>query len=112
MSMFDETPDIHDGAQRYPVICALAREHGWDTPLNRADHPLGQGVFQTGPVSLEHACAAALRQRGECRKWSDVSLAVLAIEADADPIWLGESGWRARRVLREQLLAIDALAEG
>jgi len=112
LSMFDETPDVHDVAQRYPGICALAREHGWDTPLYRADHLLGRGVFQTGPVSLEHACAAALRQRGECRMWSDDSLAVLAIEADADPIWLGESGWRARRALREQLLAIDALAEG
>ena len=76
LSMFDETPGVQDVAQRYPGICALAREHGWDRPLYRADHLLGRGVFQTGPVSLEQACAAALRQRGE------------------------------------QLLAIDALAEG
>lgn len=112
LSMFDETPVARDVGHRYPGICALAQDHGWETPLYRADHLLGRGVFQPEAVSLEQACAAALAARGDCRVWSDDAQAVLALEADGDPIWRGESGWRARIALREQLLATDALAEG
>ena len=112
LSMFDEVPLAPGVALRYPGICALGREHGWDTPLYRADHLLGRGVFRREAISLEQACLAALRVRGGCRVWPDDAQAVLALEADTDPIWCGMSGWRARIALREQLLATDALAEG
>ena len=112
LSMFDETPQAPGVALRYPGVCGLAQEHGWDTPLYRADHLLGRGVFRPEAVSLELACTAALRVRGDCRVWPDDAQAVLALESDTDPIWCNASGWHARVALREQLLATDALAEG
>lgn len=43
--------------------------------------------------------------------WPDEASAVLAMEADSEPLWQGE-GWKARWALREQLIATEALAEG
>jgi hypothetical protein len=42
--------------------------------------------------------------------WPDEATAVLAMEAESDPLWQGE-GWKARWALREQLIATEALAE-
>lgn len=41
--------------------------------------------------------------------WPDEPSAVLAMEDDASPLWQGD-GWRARHVLREQLVALEILA--
>ncbi len=42
--------------------------------------------------------------------WPDEASAVLAFENDGEPLWQGE-GWQRRWVLREQLVATDALAD-
>lgn len=97
--------------ERFPAICALGDEHGWDTTLFRADHLLGRGVLRTEPVTEREALAAALAARGEvsCIYWSDRD-AISAFEG-ADPRIAGRTFWRARRVLYEQLVALEVLAD-
>ncbi len=58
---------------RCPAVCALGDEHGWDTPLHRADHLLGRGVLRAEPVALRDALAAALAARDglNCIYWND-----------------------------------------
>lgn len=69
---------------------------------------------------MEAACAAALQRRvsesladGALKAvrlyWSDPE-AVLATEG-AEPLFDAPGGWRALYALREQLLALDVLAE-
>lgn len=59
---------------------------------------------------LEESDAAALFARGRCRVYRDESAALAAFERAADPAWQGE-GWRARWALREQLIALEVLAD-
>ncbi|WP_454720228.1 MULTISPECIES: hypothetical protein [Cupriavidus] len=95
---------------QYPAISALGAEHGWDTPLYRADHLLGRGVFRREPVSQREALAAALAARGSaCIYWNERD-AIGAFEG-ADPRLAGAPNWRARRALHEQLVALDGLAD-
>ena len=54
--------------------------------------------------------AAELHAQGRCRVFPDESAALAAFERVADPAWQGE-GWRARWALREQLVAMEVLAE-
>ncbi len=42
--------------------------------------------------------------------WPDESSALAAFENAADPLWQGP-GWRARWALREQLVALEVLAD-
>jgi len=95
----------------FPAICALGEEHGWDTPLYRADHLLGRGVLRTEPVAERDALAAALAARGgaTCIYWNDRD-AIGAFEG-ADPRLAGESHWWARRALYEQLVELEVLAD-
>jgi hypothetical protein len=95
----------------FPAICALGDEHGWDTTLFRADHLLGRGVLRTEPVTERDALAAALAVRGGtcCIYWNDRD-ALRAFEG-ADPRIAGQTFWRARRVLYEQLVSLEVLAD-
>lgn len=111
LEAFDTTPEAPGVAERWPGICALASDHGWDTMLYRADHLRGRGHFGPEPVSIVEACAAAMRARRGGRLWTDAAQAVIAFENDADPLWAG-AGWKARWALHEQLVATDVLADG
>ncbi|MDF1484092.1 hypothetical protein PY257_02655 [Ramlibacter sp. H39-3-26] len=104
-------PDDPAARGRFPAICALADEHGWDTPLYRADHLLGRGVLRVELVSEREALTAALSVRagGRCIYWSDRD-AIGAFEG-ADPRIAGKAHWRARRALYEQLVALEVLAD-
>jgi hypothetical protein len=53
---------------------------------------------------------AALCMRGDCRIYWNEAQAMAAFERRADPAWQG-AGWRAHRALREQLLALEVLAD-
>lgn len=110
LELFDATPEAAGVEQRFPGIVALGREYGWDHPLYRADALLGRGLYTNEAVSALSACEAALKARGTVRIWKDEAEAVLAFEADADPLWAG-TGWKARWALREQLIATEALAD-
>ncbi|MEO5660222.1 MAG: hypothetical protein ABIQ90_10565 [Polaromonas sp.] len=96
---------------RFPSICALGDEHGWDTLLYRADHLLGRGVYRTQPVAQRDALAAALAARGtpSCIYWNDRD-AIGAFEG-ADPRIAGKTLWWARRALYEQLVELEVLAD-
>lgn len=95
----------------YPALCALGDEHGFDTPLYRADYLLGRGVLRAEPVSARAALAAALNARAglHCIYW-DERAAVSAFEG-ADPRIAGPAHWHARRALYEQLVALEVLAD-
>jgi len=100
-----------DARERFPAICALGDEHGWDTPLYRADHLLGRGVLRAEPVARRDALTAALAVRGgaSCIYWNDRD-AIGAFEG-ADPRLAGKAHWWARRALYEQLVALEVLAD-
>lgn len=59
---------------------------------------------------LEHGEAGALFAAGRCRVFADESAALTAFERADDPAWQGD-GWRARHALREQLVALEVLAD-
>lgn len=59
---------------------------------------------------LEACDAGALFAQGRCRVFADESAALAAFERSDHPDWQG-TGWRARRALHEQLVALDVLAD-
>lgn len=96
----------------FPAISALGDAHGWDTVLYRADHLLGRGVLSPTPVLPHAAMEAALQARpGMTHRiyWNDAE-AMGAFEG-ADPVIAMPSNWHARHMLREQLLALELLAD-
>lgn len=108
LELSGKTPDTADVRDIFPAICSLGDQHGWDTPLYRADYLLGDGVFQTGAVTEMDACIAALTQRSrECKiYWSDTQ-ATAAMEND--PIFHSKAGLWARDALRDQLVSLEIL---
>lgn len=108
LTMVGESPQSATAQARFPAICMLAAEHGWDTPLYRADYLLGDGSFQVAPVREVDALIAALTWRVKtCRIfWSDAE-ATAAIERDPD--FDTREGYWAREALREQLVSLEVL---
>ncbi|MBC7163030.1 MAG: hypothetical protein H5U26_13120 [Immundisolibacter sp.] len=93
-----------------PWIAALAQLHGWDTPLYRADALLGEGIYQAEPVSELRACVAALVDTLQtCRVYPDDQTALDALYRD--PLYQGRDGFYAHMALREQLIALEVLAD-
>lgn len=112
LELTNRTPLSPDTRSACPAICALADAHGWDTPLYRADHLLGVGHFRAEPVSVLEAGLAALSRRGgQWRVYGNEQVAMAAVD-QPDPLFDTPSGWRARWALREQLIAVEALADG
>ena len=115
LELFDESPETPGVAERYPGICALAEEHGWDTELYRADHMAAdesqRGMYRIEPIGVTQACLAALKQRaGDMRLYGNEEQALHAVDAP-DPFYDQPGGWRARWSLRQQLIAVEALAD-
>jgi hypothetical protein len=111
LDMSDRTPKSADAREACPAICALGDAHGWDTVLYRADHLLGAGQFRTQPVSVLDAGLAALMQRGgQCRVYGHEDVAMAAL-GRPDALYDAPGGWHARWALREQLIAVEALAD-
>lgn len=96
---------------RFPAICQLGDDSGWDTALYRADHLLGRGVLRAEPVPQRDALSAALAARGglSCVYWNDRD-AIAAFEG-ADPRISGQAFWWARHALYQQLVALEVLAD-
>lgn len=59
---------------------------------------------------LEGCEAGVLFAAGRCHVFADESAALAAFERADDPAWQGQ-GWRARHALREQLVALEILAD-
>ena len=121
LDVLDADPADPTVPTRLPGIWALATEHGLDTPLYRADHLLGRGQYQPEVVTVEQACEAALAARMgpseeltplcDLRLWWTEESAVLSSEDPVEPLFTAPGGWRALHALREQLLALDVVAE-
>jgi hypothetical protein len=71
--------------------------------LRRTQQRLGSSE----PAELAEAALAA---RGTCRVYRTEAQATAAYERTDDPAWQGE-GWRARWALRDQLIAMEVLAD-
>jgi len=110
LELVDETPYACGLAQRQPALYALAEARGWDAVLYRADHLREPGSYSAEPVSAAKAAEAALRARGDCRIYWTEAEATAAFERSGEPAWQG-AGWRARSALREQLVALEVLAD-
>lgn len=84
-------------------------------PLDLLNKLVVRGLLPAGApnddmLAAAQAADAALRAQGDCRIWWTEHQASAAFEDAADPLWQGE-GWRARRALHEQLVALDVLAD-
>lgn len=111
LELFDETPANTGVDRRYPGICALGAAFGWDTPLFRADYLREPGLYAPEPVRLIDACRAALRGRGgDWRLYEGEQHALVAADRP-DTLFDRAGGWRARWALRQQLIAVEALAD-
>ena len=111
LDLFDESPGNAGVAERYPGICALGMQFGWDAVLFRADYLQEPGLYAAEPVRLLDACRAALRARGgEWRFYEGEAHALIAVDK-ADALFDRAGGWRARWALRQQLIAVEALAD-
>lgn len=110
LDVLDLTPEDPQALEDCPAICELGEAHGWDTLLYRADALLGPGVWRREPVDGRSALGAALAAHGGGHiYWNDTE-AVRAFEG-ADPRIAGREGWRARRALYLQLVALEVLAD-
>jgi hypothetical protein len=111
LELFDETPAGAGVGERFPGIAALGTEYGWDTPLFRADYVQAPGLYAPEPVRRVDACRAALRARGgRWRFYEGETHALNAVDAP-DDLYDEPGGWRARWALRQQLIAVEALAD-
>lgn len=111
LDLFDERPDSPGVDERYPGIHRLGLEFGWETPLFRADYLREPGLYVPEPTRLIDACRAALRARGgEWRFYEGEQHALIAVDKP-DALYDRPGGWRARWALRQQLIAVEALAD-
>ena len=93
-----------------PWIAALSERYGWDRLLYRADALLGQGVYQAEAVSeLRASVAALVYPLRTCRLYPDDETALDALYLD--PLCQGREGFHAHMALRNQLIAVEALAD-
>ncbi|MDP2026619.1 hypothetical protein [Sulfuriferula sp.] len=103
-------PGTPDAAQMHADLFELARNHGWDTPLYRADHVFGQGVWQAEAVDEFEACVDTLaHDLKTCRVHLSDELAIGALQSD--PLYDKYEGFYAHMALREQLVAMEALED-
>ena len=74
-----------------------------DDLLRKIEHRAPGLLQAAAPVDADAAPA-------RCRIFWTEAEATAAFERAADPLWQGP-GWRARLALREQLIALDVLAD-
>ncbi|MDO9313127.1 MAG: hypothetical protein Q7T97_01100 [Burkholderiaceae bacterium] len=111
LEMFDERPDSAGLDERFPGLHRLGLDCGWETPLFRADYLQEPGLYAPQPTRLIDACRAALRFRGgEWRFYEGEQHALIAVDKP-DELYDRPGGWRARWALRQQLIAVEALAD-
>jgi hypothetical protein len=104
------TPETPGAAEEHGGIFKLAVAHGWDAMLYRADYLLGQGVYQLASVAELDACLAAIEHDLKtCRIY--LSDAEAAAELYRDPLYEGREGFLAHMALREQLIAMEVIAD-
>jgi hypothetical protein len=111
LDLFDADPADAGVEQRHPGVHALGVECGWDTPLYRADYLQEPGLYVETAVRPVDACRAALRARGGQWRFYEGEQHALAAVDLPDALYDAPGGWRARWALRQQLIAVEALAD-
>ncbi len=103
-------PDAANLRDQHPDIVALADQHGWDTPLYRADYLLAPGHYQREEVPEFVAHVAALACTLQlCRVYFDEQQALQALEQDE--LYRDKAGFFHHMALRNQLIALEVLAD-
>jgi hypothetical protein len=100
---YDEADLLGKVAARAPGALAEVRARFSDTELAE------QGLA-AGPARDAFLAAAALKLRSPHRLFWTESAALAAFERTDDADWQG-AGWRARWALRDQLVALEVLAD-
>jgi hypothetical protein len=103
-------PAAADRPQREAEWRALAAAHGVDTAVFRADYLLAPAHYQAEEVSefVAHVAAVAHDLKA-CRVYYDEERAMDALHQDS--LYAGEDGFYAHMALREQLIALEVLAD-
>jgi hypothetical protein len=103
-------PDAADRPLREAQWRALAAAHGADAAVYRADYLLAPAHYQAEEVSefVAHVAAVAHGLKA-CRVYYDEERAMDALQQDA--LYAGEDGFYAHMALREQLIALEVLAD-
>ena len=68
------------------------------------------GAMEGADVNATAVDGAAALATAQCRIFWTEAEAMAAFERASDPLWQG-AGWRARLALRDQLVALDVLAD-
>jgi hypothetical protein len=111
LQVLGDRPEAAGVEQRYPALCALGVSLGWDTRLYRADAVQEPGLYRRDAVDVLAACRAALVAcGGEWRLYAGERHALHAVDAP-DACFDRPGGWRARWLFRQQLIAVEALAD-
>lgn len=103
-------PELPSIPSMHAEVLLLADEHGWDTPLYRADYLLAPGLHQAEEVAefVAHVAAVAHTLKS-CRVYLDEEQAMDALYND--PLYAGRVGFYPHMALREQLIALEVLAD-
>lgn len=94
-----------------PDIAQIGEQHGWDTPVFRADYAFEPaGMWLTEAITELDACAAAVGEgRRDCRIYLSDQAAETAM--NRDPLYQGNDGFYAHMALREQLIAMEVISD-
>lgn len=104
------SPELEESKSSCSSIWQLAEQHGWETPLYRADFLLENTAYQTEELSELDAYAAAIAANLEaCRVYLSDNAAVNALYQD--PLYQGREGFYAHMALREQLIAMEVISD-
>ena len=110
LEVLGKTSETRGAAEEHADIFKLADTYGWDAMLYRADYLLGQGRYQTEPITEVDACFAAVKHGLKtCRMYlSDEEAATKLYQ---DPIYEGREGFFTHMALREQLIAMEVISD-
>jgi hypothetical protein len=100
----------YDEADLVSKVAARAPEPFAAVKARFSDAELDEQGLEAGPTRDAFLAVAALREWAPHRVFWDESEALAAFERSDDPDWQG-AGWRARWALRDQLVALEVLAD-
>ena len=103
-------PDWPSARTEYPEVFEAATRHGWGAALYRADYFNGDTRYTDEPIDEWEAYAAAIgHPEDDCRIYGSDESAVHALYYD--PFYQERERFYAQLALREQLIALEVIAE-
>ncbi len=103
-------PDWPTASEDYPEVYRAAAQKGWGAALYRADYYTGDHRYTENPIDEWDAYAAAIgNPEDDCRIYGSDASAVHALYHD--PFFQQRESFYAQLALREQLVALEVIAE-